>query len=216
MTGTNTGMGDHEPGVGRTPIRHGPDRTRRERAADGAIAVIAESGLRGLTHRAVDVRAQLPPGSTSSCFRTRNALVDGALARILELDEEVLDQLPPAWWHSPELTVEALSGALQTWLGEARHRTRARMVLYLDASLARRDESAYAAASRRLLDRAATGMRELGFPEPERSAALFVSQLDGILFGALARPDYVEIDRGWLRDAVRAVLRSLGAAESPG
>lgn len=198
------------------PIRTGPDRTRRERAADGAVAVIAESGLRGLTHRAVDVRTQLPPGSTSSCFRTRRALVEGALARILELDEAILDRLPPAWWRSPELAVEALTGALETWLGEARHRTRARMVLYLDACLARDGESWYAAASGKFLERAATGMREAEFPEPERSAALFVSQLDGILFGALTRPDYVTVDRDWLRGAVRAVLRSLGAPEHSG
>lgn len=196
------------------PPRTDQEPTRRDKAADGAIAVIAESGLRGLTHRAVDARSELPPGTTSSCFRTRKALIDAALDRILELDEAILDRMPPVWWRTPELAAEALTGLLETWLGEARHHTRARMVLYLDASLAQRDESRYKEASLRFLDRAAAGLREVGYPAPERTAVLFVAQLDGILFGALARPFHGASDRVWLREAVEAVLRSLGTPET--
>ncbi|PSK95878.1 TetR family transcriptional regulator [Murinocardiopsis flavida] len=192
------------------PIRTEQDRTRREKAADGAIAVIAESGLRGLTHRAVDARTALPPGTASSCFRTRQALIDAALGRIIELDEAILDQLPPDWWRTPERAAETLTALLETWLGEARHHTRARMVLYLDASLAQHNEALYKEASLRFLGRAAEAMREVGFPAPERTAGVFVSQLDGILFGALARPFHPAADRAWLREAVEAVLRSLG------
>ena len=40
-----------------------------------ALHVVAEHGLRGLTHRAVDREAGLPEGSCSAYLRTRKALV---------------------------------------------------------------------------------------------------------------------------------------------
>ncbi|MFJ1754781.1 TetR/AcrR family transcriptional regulator [Kitasatospora sp. NPDC088134] len=54
--------------------------------ADAAIVVIAERGLRGLTHRAVDEAAGLPTGSTSNLARTRSALLELALVRIAEVE----------------------------------------------------------------------------------------------------------------------------------
>ena len=54
--------------------------------ADAAIAVLADHGGRGLTHRAVDQAAGLPPGTTSNYARTREALLTLALTRIAELD----------------------------------------------------------------------------------------------------------------------------------
>ena len=51
--------------------------------------MLGESGSRGLTHRAVDEAADLPPGSTSNHFRTREALLEAAARRHAELD------LPP-------------------------------------------------------------------------------------------------------------------------
>jgi len=59
---------------------------RRTQLADAAIALVAESGMRGLTHRAVDARAGLPPGTTSAYLRTRQALIEAVVARIAELD----------------------------------------------------------------------------------------------------------------------------------
>jgi hypothetical protein len=61
-------------------------RTRAELIADTAIEVLAGQGMRGLTHRAVDLAAGLPIGSTSNHARTRAALLRTALARITELE----------------------------------------------------------------------------------------------------------------------------------
>jgi DNA-binding transcriptional regulator YbjK len=60
--------------------------TRTRQVGDAAIAVLAEHGARGLTHRAVDQAAGLPPGTTSNYARTRSALLALTLARIAELD----------------------------------------------------------------------------------------------------------------------------------
>jgi len=48
---------------------------RQERLLTGAVHVVARSGLRGLTHRAVDAEAGLPEGSCSAVMRTRLALL---------------------------------------------------------------------------------------------------------------------------------------------
>jgi DNA-binding transcriptional regulator YbjK len=58
--------------------------TRATEIADGAIAVLASSGSRGLTHRAVDRHLGIPEGSTSYYYRTRNALAAAAMSRMLQ------------------------------------------------------------------------------------------------------------------------------------
>ena len=44
---------------------------RRREILDAAVEVLAEQGLKGLTHRAVDRRAGLSEGSSSAYFRSR-------------------------------------------------------------------------------------------------------------------------------------------------
>jgi AcrR family transcriptional regulator len=63
-----------------------PTRSRAELIGDTAIEVLAAEGARGLTHRAVDRAAGLPPGSTSNHARTREALLTCALTRITQLE----------------------------------------------------------------------------------------------------------------------------------
>lgn len=52
-----------------------PFSPRQERLLAAAAHVVATSGLRGLTHRAVDAAAGLPEGSCSAYMRTRAALL---------------------------------------------------------------------------------------------------------------------------------------------
>ncbi|KRC51741.1 TetR family transcriptional regulator [Leifsonia sp. Root227] len=67
--------------------------TRREQIADAAVRLIAQQGIRAMTHRAVDVEAGLAAGSTSYYARTRyelTALVVDRLAAYTEEDVSVL------------------------------------------------------------------------------------------------------------------------------
>jgi DNA-binding transcriptional regulator YbjK len=57
---------------------------RRRALLDAAIRVLASLGARGLTHRAIDAQAEVPVGTTSNYFRTRDALVAGLFERISE------------------------------------------------------------------------------------------------------------------------------------
>jgi len=67
---------------------------RRQLLADAAIAVIGDSGMRALTHRAVDTAADVPPGTTSYHFRTRRELLRGVLNRIADISTERLSRMP--------------------------------------------------------------------------------------------------------------------------
>jgi DNA-binding transcriptional regulator YbjK len=71
-----------------------PDR--RTELMDAALAVVAEKGMKGLTHRAVDAAAHLPEGTTSNYYRNRAALVEAVLDRMLELDAALLQDQGPA------------------------------------------------------------------------------------------------------------------------
>lgn len=61
------------------------NQERRDRLGDAAIDVLAESGSRGLTHRAVDAAADVPLGTTKNYFPTRDALLRASTERVIEL-----------------------------------------------------------------------------------------------------------------------------------
>ncbi|MFC7535172.1 TetR/AcrR family transcriptional regulator [Actinoplanes sp. GCM10030250] len=57
---------------------------RRRALTDAGLRVLAESGARGLTHRAVDTEAGVPLGTASNYFRSRDALLGALGERIME------------------------------------------------------------------------------------------------------------------------------------
>ncbi|NUP50397.1 MAG: TetR family transcriptional regulator [Catenulispora sp.] len=65
-----------------------PNLARRRALADGALRVLAASGVHGFSHRAVDAAADLPPGTAANYFASRDALLGAAAERVLELHEE--------------------------------------------------------------------------------------------------------------------------------
>ena len=68
-------------------------RDRRTQLLDAALSVVANKGLKGLTHRAVDAAADVSEGTTSNYYRNRSALVEGVLDRLLQLDAELLQHV---------------------------------------------------------------------------------------------------------------------------
>lgn len=65
-----------------------PNLARRRALTDGALRVLAASGLHGFSHRAVDTAADLPAGTAANYFGSRDALLAAAAERVLELHEE--------------------------------------------------------------------------------------------------------------------------------
>jgi DNA-binding transcriptional regulator YbjK len=176
---------------------------RSEAVARAAIAVIAREGLRGLTHRAVDHEAGLPPGSTSYYARTRARLLELALERMAAEEDDALAALGADVRAGAALDADAaaqvLAGFVHTSITSAADRTRARFELALEA--ARRPEL------RRIYDRlgaryralAESVLRAAGSQAPARHARSLIAWCDGIAFDALAGsggatpPDYPEL-----------------------
>jgi DNA-binding transcriptional regulator YbjK len=99
---------------------------RRTLLADAALDVLADEGVRGLTHRAVDRKAAMPPGTTSAYFRTRAALLTGLVRRLVQLDQAELqtmaEELPPLR-TAEELVDGMVLLARQRLTGEGRRRS---------------------------------------------------------------------------------------------
>jgi DNA-binding transcriptional regulator YbjK len=190
---------------------------RRTEILDGALAVLAEQGMRGLTHRAVDAAAGLPVGSTSYYFRSRSALVGGCVARLLELDLAV--EVPVV--RAAPVDLDGLAGAL-TGVGVAmatvqRHRTMARYELSLAAV---RDPDLRAALVRggdTIRGLASGALRALHALDPDAAAAELAATLDGLVLTALVRgPHDPDALAAWLRPALSRVLRAQpGIADAP-
>lgn len=165
--------------------------TNRERALDAAIEVLGTRGLRGLTHRAVDEAAELPTGSTSNYFRTRDALITGVVDRLVThdtLDWQRLGQLP-----APETLGQVVDGFVAWFhfsLGAGRTRTRARYALFVEAA---GNEPIQAALRAGRGDLAAWGLTVLAnVGGGEQECAILMAYLDGLMFHqcALAEPGF--------------------------
>ena len=194
---------------------------------DAAIELVAELGMRGLTHRAVDRRAGVPNGSTSAYFRTRKALIEATVQRLADLDSEDASGigLSPG---SPLLTqplsaaelgqlADGIAVLLDRWLTSGRTRTLARYACLLEAT--------HHPELRTILQHGVTfrtQARQLvaaaGAPDPERRGELLVAAIDGLLFdrlagvGALGAPaPGSAAGRADLGEAVRTLLLAVTA-----
>ncbi|MFJ3791317.1 TetR/AcrR family transcriptional regulator [Kitasatospora sp. NPDC090091] len=166
--------------------------------ADAAIALIAERGLRGLTHRAVDQEAGLPAGSTSNLARTRAALLDLALTRIVEQetrDHPVLTGEPPAGTGtaappadaSPrDLLARAGAALLHQALTTGRTLTLARLELALEATRRPELRAGYDRLGARFTAVAATLLAQCGSTDPAADARRLIRWYDGVLFNSTA------------------------------
>jgi AcrR family transcriptional regulator len=176
--------------------------------ADAAIAVLADHGGRGLTHRAVDQAAGLPPGTTSNYARTREALLTLALTRIAELDATE----GAAGLYGSGISGSGVSGGGESGGGVAggrmsggelaeglawmlhrmitddgtRRRVRARFELALEATRRPELRAAYDEMGQRFRAEATRLLAASGSAEPERDAWTLIAWLEGTAFYALA------------------------------
>lgn len=141
---------------------------RRAVITDAAIALIADAGIRALTHRALDASAGLPDGSTSYYFRTKADLVSGVSTRLVEVSRAthlgLLDDDPAT----------SISLYLADVLTHRMHHLRARYALSLDPNVDA-DTRAMLAGSFFSIERA-----EALFLEPAHAEGL-VSLCEGLL-----------------------------------
>ncbi len=181
---------------------------RARQVGDAAIAVLADLGARGLTHRAVDQAAGLPPGTTSNHARTRAALLTLTLARIAELDAASgargysgsgisTPGISTSGISGPGISTPGISGPVvaeglaqmvhQTITDAgARRRLLARFELALEATRRPELRAAYDDMGRRFRTEAARLLAAAGSAEPDRDAWTLIAWMEGTAFYALA------------------------------
>ena len=181
---------------------------RRTELLDCALTLLAEQGLRGLTHRAVDQVAGLPAGSTSYYFRTRAALVEGCVGRLLELDLVV--ELPSVLAAHPAALVDVLTGIGVAMATAQRRRTLARYELSLAAVREPDLRPPLIEGGDTLRRLAAQALVGWGAADPDAAAAEVAAVLDGLVFTALLRgPHDPSALAAWLRPALARALAGL-------
>ncbi|MFI7008361.1 TetR/AcrR family transcriptional regulator [Streptomyces sp. NPDC050145] len=153
------------------------NQERRGRLGDAAIGVLAESGSRGLTHRAVDAAAQVPLGTTKNYFPTRDALLRASADRIIELYEAIPRPTPDDRAGLAAL----LRTLLEHVVGPGRVRVRALLELQREATRTpwlAQPLDAFATADFAYFERAQRGA---GLPVTPRRAALVIMALHAAL-----------------------------------
>jgi AcrR family transcriptional regulator len=180
---------------------------RARQVADAAIAVLADHGARGLTHRAVDQAAGLPPGTTSNYARTREALLTLILARIAELD-----LAEGAAGVAGSGLADGVAQMVHQWIIEPGRRQRflARLELAFEATRRPELRAAYDEMGRGFRTEAARLLAAAGSAHPERDAWTLVAWVEGTAFYALAGAGGAAVPSlAELRAQVTSLLASL-------
>lgn len=181
--------------------------SRPDLVADTALALLAERGMRGLTHRAVDEAAALSQGSTSNVARTRQALLELAVRRLAEREARVLalDEMPDPAAGLPSL-VDALALATHRALTRNRELTLARYELALEATRRPELRAYFDATGARFRDQLGGMVTAMGSKDPARHVLSLVAWADGLMFSCVAGSFNAEVPS---LDEVRAGLREL-------
>jgi DNA-binding transcriptional regulator YbjK len=181
---------------------------RRSEILDAALRVLAERGMRGLTHRAVDAAARIAAGSTSYYFRSRAALVTGCVDRLLEQD--LAREVPEVVAAAPGRLADALTAAAVGMATTQRYRTLARFELTLAAVREPVLRAALRAGGDTIRRLAAAALATAGAPDPVAAADHLAAIVDGLVLAALVRgPEDPAALAAWMHPAV---LRALPAA----
>jgi AcrR family transcriptional regulator len=180
---------------------------RARQVADAAIAVLADHGGRGLTHRAVDQAAGLPPGTTSNYARTREALLTLTLARIAELD-----LAEGAAGVAGSGLADGVAQMVHQWIIKPGRRQRflARLELAFEATRRPELRAAYDEMGRGFRTEAARLLAAAGSARPERDAWTLIAWVEGTAFYALAGAGGAAVPSlAELRAQVTSLLASL-------
>ena len=108
------------------------DPERRERIIEAAIRVVADQGIRGLSHRTVAAEADVPLGSTTYHFKTLDELMVAALRQANEGFAKVVVARGGLEDRDADLATE-LAGLLGEWLAGDRTGVELECELYLAA-----------------------------------------------------------------------------------
>ena len=163
---------------------------RRTHLLDSAITLLGTQGIRAVTHRAVDIVADLPAGSTSNYFRTRDSLLAAVVDRFAERERLNWEQIAAA--TSPRTRTElarALGAFARDATGPQRTLTLTRYALLVEGAQhpALRPQLALGGARVNLYFE--NWLLRVGSTNPDRDLRIVGNFLTGRILHDLAIPD---------------------------
>ncbi|MEV4108344.1 TetR family transcriptional regulator [Nonomuraea sp. NPDC049695] len=177
---------------------------RRRALTDAAIDLLASSGAHGLTHRAVEKHADLPPGTASNYFRSRQALLVAAAERIIELHHADTDRAIDQAIDQPTTLTDLWTDSLLTAATTLRTRYLAIFELQLEAARRPALASVLAGLQDTSLQITAAHHDKLGLTIAREKIPALIALYGGALFTLVtAPPDSVT------RDVVRHVAQTM-------
>lgn len=171
------------------PASHrAPALARREALLSAAVAVVAERGVGGATHRAIAARAGVPLSTTSYFFGSLDELILEALRAFVASSIEDLDALARSVAESSMSPAQTVQLLVESLVAEPRASTIAQFEVYLEAARRRelQGEVKKILASFEALARSA--LRLLGARDPKNGARALVAVADGFALQRLAAP----------------------------
>lgn len=162
---------------------------RRTALVDAAIEVLARDGARGLTFRAVDTEAGVPPGTATNYFTNRDDLIDQVGRRIhvrLGLDATEIARLQDAE-PSRQLAVELMQALFHRIVDE-RSGYLALLELRLEATRRPELREALTETVRTNHERDVQGHHDLGLPGDRMTVLQLYLAMSGLIVEHLTLP----------------------------
>ncbi|ODT36541.1 MAG: hypothetical protein BGO45_07435 [Microbacterium sp. 71-36] len=196
-------------------------RARRELLLDATLAIIAERGIAGVTHRSVAAAAGVPHSSTTYFFDSLDDMIGEAVAHAMDAELERLQQFRTLLESGASGPGAAIDEFVEIVRQQSEDYTVAQFEIYLFASR----HPALRVHVERILDEtralAAGVLRTNGVTDPHAASAV-VALIDGFALHRIARSEEVQYQS--LAHALRAALvgfvtlaatSSLGDASNP-
>jgi AcrR family transcriptional regulator len=192
-----------------------PNDLRRAQLTDAAIALLAEAGVHGVTHRAVERRVGLPAGTASNYFRSREALLVATAERIITLHQTDMSSAAMSsaaardtgTGDTPDRAADLIADSLLT----AATTYRARYLAIFELRLESLRRPALAATLSGLSDATVAFTRrhhaDLGLAVPPEAVATMVALYGGALFSLVSAPADA-VDPAAVRGLAEAIVRS--------
>lgn len=183
---------------------------KRTAVLDAAIHLVGTEGLRALTHRRVDAIAGVPAGSTSNYFRTRHALVEGVLDRLLEQDRVQLAAIGAALPGDARELEDLMHGYVMFVTGDDLVRTRARFAMFVEAMATPELRAGVETRRSELRGWIGTVLVGLGVDDSATAARVLIDYLDGLILHRCTSHDDGPDPRDGVSRMVRMLLSTAG------
>lgn len=205
----NTLLAPKPPAPEAAPPRRRPrGGERRQALLEATLRLIGEEGIDAVSHRRVAELAEVPLGSTTYWFASRQEMLTQALEQFVREEIENLRQVLAGVVGkrlSRARLVDGFTDFFLYQLGDTRWRTRAQYSLLQEAGRLPELEAVCREWTRAWHEELGKVFAALGAKAPELEARMFLAMMDGLLLGQLAMPD-ADVESAVIRPSLRAWL----------